>query len=168
MSELCDGGKPQGNHTFHNRFAGNYAMPNASVRASAIIAELHKAEAELVGKVVVLTDGKAGTVEHVSLDESHGLRISIRGHEGKWPVSTIKLAQMVGPEDADRLNQAYTYALRKLHLIDRNGDPVADIVARKIIEADATGISNPKEIAKAAIKKLGLPGAPQHSTNSSA
>jgi hypothetical protein len=23
----------------------------------------------------------------------HGLRISIRGHEGKWPVSTIKFAQ---------------------------------------------------------------------------
>jgi hypothetical protein len=68
-------------------------MPIAKVRASAILAELHKAEAELVGKAVVLTDGKAGTVEHVWLDDLHGLRISVRGHEGKWPVSTIKLAQ---------------------------------------------------------------------------
>jgi hypothetical protein len=25
----------------------------------------------------------------------HGLRISIRGHEGKWPVSTIKFALAV-------------------------------------------------------------------------
>jgi hypothetical protein len=41
---------------------------------------------------VILTDGKAGTVESIRLDEIHGLRISIRGHEGKWPVSTIKFA----------------------------------------------------------------------------
>ena len=48
---------------------------------------------ELIGKAVILTDGKAGTVESVSLDEMHGLRISINGHDGKWPVSTIKFAQ---------------------------------------------------------------------------
>jgi hypothetical protein len=40
---------------------------------------------------VILSDGKAGTVER--LDEMHGLRIAIRGHDGKCPVSTIKLAQ---------------------------------------------------------------------------
>jgi hypothetical protein len=42
---------------------------------------------------VILSDGKAGTVENVWLDELHGLRISIRGHDGKWPISTIKFAQ---------------------------------------------------------------------------
>ena len=68
-------------------------MPSAKARAATILAELHKAEAELVGKAVVLSDGKAGTVEFIWLDELHGLRISVRGHEGKWPVSTIKLAQ---------------------------------------------------------------------------
>lgn len=68
-------------------------MPIAKVRASTILVEFDKAQAELVGKPVILTDGKAGTVEHVWLDELHGLRISIRGHEGRWPVSTIKLAQ---------------------------------------------------------------------------
>jgi hypothetical protein len=47
----------------------------------------------LIGKAVVLTDGKAGTVENVWLDELHGLRISIKGHEGRWPVSTIKHAE---------------------------------------------------------------------------
>jgi hypothetical protein len=35
----------------------------------------------------------AGTAETVSLDEDHGSRISIRGHPGSWPVSTIKFAQ---------------------------------------------------------------------------
>jgi hypothetical protein len=68
-------------------------MPNAKVRASTILGEFEQAQTELVGKAVILTDGKAGTVERVWLDELHGLRIGIRGHDGKWPVSTIKLAQ---------------------------------------------------------------------------
>lgn len=68
-------------------------MPVAKMRAPTILAEFDSAQGELVGKAVILTDGKAGTVEQVWLDELHGLRISIRGHEGKWPVSTIKLAQ---------------------------------------------------------------------------
>jgi hypothetical protein len=68
-------------------------MPAAKARATAILGELERAHVELVGKAVVLTDGKAGTVESICLDEIHGLRISIRGHDGKWPVSTIKLAQ---------------------------------------------------------------------------
>jgi hypothetical protein len=68
-------------------------MPTAKVRAYTILSEFEQAQTEIVGKAVVLTDGKAGTVESVWLDEYHGLRISIRGHDGKWPISTIKLAQ---------------------------------------------------------------------------
>jgi hypothetical protein len=68
-------------------------MPTAKVRASTILGEFEQAQTELVGKAVILTDGKAGTVENVWLDELHGLRISIRGHDGKWPISTIKFAQ---------------------------------------------------------------------------
>jgi hypothetical protein len=59
-------------------------------RALNILSELHAAEKELVGKAVVLTDGKAGTIDHVYLDDVHGLRISISGHEGRWPISTVK------------------------------------------------------------------------------
>jgi hypothetical protein len=61
--------------------------------AATILSALGDAQSELVGKVVILTDGKAGTVEHVWLDELHGLRISIGGHDGKWPISTIKFEQ---------------------------------------------------------------------------
>jgi hypothetical protein len=68
-------------------------MPTAKVRASIILSEFDQAQNELVGKAVILTDGKAGTVERVWLDEMHGLRISIRRHDGKWPVSTIKFAE---------------------------------------------------------------------------
>ena len=68
-------------------------MPTPKVRASIILGEFEQAQTELVGKAVILTDGKAGTVQSVSLDEWHGLRISLRGHHGKWPVSTIKFLQ---------------------------------------------------------------------------
>ena len=62
-------------------------------RASKILDEYGAAQSELVGKAVVLTDGKAGTVENIWLDELHGLRMSIAGHDRRWPVSTIKLAE---------------------------------------------------------------------------
>jgi len=68
-------------------------MPPVMVRASNILREYGEARSELIGKAVVLTDGQAGTVEHVLLDELHGLRVSIAGHDGRWPVSTIKFAE---------------------------------------------------------------------------
>ena len=68
-------------------------MPTVKLSASTILGAFEQAQSELVGKAVILTDGKAGTVENVWLDELHGLRISIRGHDGKWPISTIKFAQ---------------------------------------------------------------------------
>lgn len=68
-------------------------MPTVMVRATTILGEFEQVQAELVGKAVMLTDGKAGTVETVWLDELHGLLISIRGHDGKWPVSTVKLTE---------------------------------------------------------------------------
>jgi hypothetical protein len=69
------------------------SMPTAKLRASTILGEYEQAQAELLGKAVILTDGKAGVVDGMWLDELHGLRLSIRGHDGKWPISTIKLVQ---------------------------------------------------------------------------
>ena len=68
-------------------------MPTVKIRAYTILSEFEQAQTEIVGKAVVLTDGKAGTVERIWLDEFHGLRISIQGHDGKWPISTVKLVQ---------------------------------------------------------------------------
>jgi hypothetical protein len=68
-------------------------MTSMKLHAATILSALGDAQSELVGKAVILTDGKAGTVENVWLDELHGLRISIRGHDGKWPISTIKFEQ---------------------------------------------------------------------------
>ncbi len=63
----------------------------------------------------------------------------------------------LGSAEVERRNRAYTYALRSLQLVDRN-DPIVDIVARKIIEVGATGVSDPEQISKLAIKQLGVQG----------
>jgi hypothetical protein len=68
-------------------------MPTVELRASTILGAFDQAQTEVVGKAVILSDGKAGTVEKVWLDELHGLRISIKCHDGRWPVSTMKFAQ---------------------------------------------------------------------------
>ena len=62
-------------------------------RALVILREYEEAEAERRGKAVILTSGIAGTVEKVHLDNLHGLRVSIEGHQGEWPVSTMRLAE---------------------------------------------------------------------------
>jgi hypothetical protein len=62
-------------------------------RAVSILRELQAAGVELIGKTVLMIDGKAGTIDHVHLDEVHGLRIPIAEHEGEWPISTVKFIQ---------------------------------------------------------------------------
>ena len=34
-------------------------------------------------------------MERIWLDELHGLRISISGHFGKWPISSLKFVQTI-------------------------------------------------------------------------
>ena len=72
---------------------GEAGITTVKGHALAILHAFGEADAQLVGKAVILTDGTAGTVESVWLDDVHGLRISIKGHPGKRPVSTVKFAQ---------------------------------------------------------------------------
>ena len=58
-----------------------------------------------------------------------------------------------GPEEVEILRRAFDRALRLLHLVDR-GDPLAELVARKIIEIGATDVRDPAEIAKIAVSQL--------------
>jgi len=71
------------------------------------------------------------------------------------PMNRLLKGSGLKPEEVERLNGAYIYALASLHLVDRN-DPVVDIVAKKVIEVSASGISDPKQIAEAAVKQLGV------------
>ena len=90
-------------------------MPPVKLRASTILNEYGKAQSELIGKTVVLTDGKAGTVENVWLDELHGLRISIKGHELRTPLNAIIGYSEILFEDAQSAGrESETADLRKI------------------------------------------------------
>lgn len=54
-------------------------------------------------------------------------------------------------EEIERLNKAYTYALRSLSLVDRN-DPITEMIARKVLDVGASGISDPVAISEMALK----------------
>jgi hypothetical protein len=69
--------------------------PTVHDRALAILREFEQAQNALMGRAVVLSDGKAGSVEKVQLDELHGLRVTVIGHEGDWPISTMRLSNEV-------------------------------------------------------------------------
>ena len=75
------------------------------------------------------------------------------------PINQLIREAKIDATKGAELNRAFEYALRELGLVDR-ADALTNIVAEKIIEVGTTAITDPGEIAKAAIKRLGLPSAP--------
>jgi hypothetical protein len=73
------------------------------------------------------------------------------------PINRLFRDGKIKSEEVERLNRAYSFTLRSLSLVDRDNDPVCEIIARKVIEIDAAGTREPKEIASLAVKQLGLP-----------
>ena len=57
------------------------------------------------------------------------------------------------PEQRHVLELAFNGALRKLNLVDRN-DPICEMVARKVIEIGATGVTNAVAISELAFRQL--------------
>jgi hypothetical protein len=72
------------------------------------------------------------------------------------PINRLLSEGKIKPEEVERLNRAFTFTLRSLSLVDRD-DPLCEIVARKVIEINAKGTHDPKEIAKMAAKEFGAP-----------
>ena len=60
----------------------------------------------------------------------------------------------LGPEEIKRLELAYSRTLLALHLVDRDDDPLAEMIAKKIIEIGATDVSDPAELSEIAVKQL--------------
>jgi len=59
------------------------------------------------------------------------------------------------PEDISRLVAAYEDCLRILNVADRS-DPVTERLAKKIIEIGQTGMRDPVQIGRLALKELGI------------
>jgi hypothetical protein len=62
----------------------------------------------------------------------------------------------LGSEDLERLELAYSRALQKLHLVDRD-DPIAKMVAKKVIEIGATGVRDPAELSALVVRAIEPP-----------
>ena len=72
------------------------------------------------------------------------------------PIGRLLKDGKIKPEEIERLDRAFTFTLRSLSLVDRD-DPLCEIIARKVIEIDAAGTRDPKQIASLAARQLGLP-----------
>ncbi|MGY3237539.1 hypothetical protein ACVWZ4_001792 [Bradyrhizobium sp. USDA 4472] len=64
----------------------------AEERAVSTLRELHAAEDELIGKTVVMTDGKGRLIISIST-KCTDFAFQSLGHDGEWPISTVKRIQ---------------------------------------------------------------------------
>jgi hypothetical protein len=71
------------------------------------------------------------------------------------PIYRLLQNMPMGPEEISRVTTAYEEALRAIGVVDR-GDPLAELLARKIIEVAQTGIREPADISDQAIKEIGI------------
>ena len=61
----------------------------------------------------------------------------------------------MGSSEISRLTTAYEKTLHTIGLVDRN-DPLAEMIAKKIIEIAQTGMRDPAKLSELAIKELGV------------
>jgi hypothetical protein len=60
-----------------------------------------------------------------------------------------------GPEQIQCMASAYEDALLVLNIRDRS-DPVSEVIAKKIIEVAQTGVFDPIELRRTALKRAGI------------
>ena len=71
------------------------------------------------------------------------------------PIYRLLQNSPLGPEEIAVSTDAYERTLHKLSLVDR-GDPIAELIARKIIELGQRGVRDAKQLSSLAIKELGV------------
>lgn len=59
------------------------------------------------------------------------------------------------PEDIKCLATAYEQTLHTIGLVDRD-DPIAEMVARKVIEVGQRGVRDPAQLSELTIKEMGI------------
>jgi len=71
------------------------------------------------------------------------------------PIYRLLQNMPMGPEEITRLTTAYEQALRTIGIVDR-GDPLAELLAKKIVQVAQTGVREPADISAQAIKEIGI------------
>ena len=75
--------------------------------------------------------------------------------ESEMTIRRLLQNSPVSPEEIVQLRIAYQKTLDSLHLVDRS-DPVSEIVAKRVIQVASTGVRDPVQICKIALKELGF------------
>ena len=68
----------------------------------------------------------------------------------------LKDVSTFDPDEIRRMTTAYEAALKLLQLQDR-GDPVTELIAKKIIEVTRSGESDTAQMCARSLKELGIP-----------
>jgi hypothetical protein len=71
------------------------------------------------------------------------------------PIYRLLQNMPMGPEEIARLTTAYEETLRTIGLVDRN-DPIAEMIAKKIIEIGQRGVEDPAQLSELTIKEMGF------------
>jgi len=71
------------------------------------------------------------------------------------PIYRLLQNMPIGPEEITRLTTAYEQALRAIGIVDRD-DPLAELLAKKIVQVAQTGVREPADISAQAIKEIGI------------
>lgn len=69
------------------------------------------------------------------------------------PIKRFLRDDSLAPEEVEVLNSAFAKALRSLGLVDRN-DPIAELVARRVIDVGTCGVRDPVTIANMVVEQL--------------
>ncbi|MCS3474128.1 hypothetical protein M2212_000974 [Bradyrhizobium elkanii] len=71
------------------------------------------------------------------------------------PINRLLKSGKYSPEEIEILTKAFSVALGLMGLVDRD-DPLCELVARKVMEVAGNGSRDPKQMAEAAVARIGL------------
>lgn len=69
------------------------------------------------------------------------------------PIYRLLQNSPLGPDEIAVLTNAYERTLRKLSLVDR-GDPIAELIAKIVIELGQRGVRDAKQLSPSPLKSL--------------
>ena len=73
------------------------------------------------------------------------------------PIYRLLEKEAFQPEDVALVSNVFEDLLQTLDLVDRREDPVATLVAQKVIELAQTGVRDPIRLKQLTLEAFGLP-----------
>jgi hypothetical protein len=73
------------------------------------------------------------------------------------PIYRLLQKEAFQPEDVALVSNVFEDLLQTLDLVDRREDPVATLLAQKVIELAQTGVRDPIRLKKLTLEAFGLP-----------